>query len=179
MTAIRFTLADLEAAHDAWSCNCGPAALAAICGLTLDEVRLNFGPGWPGYTNPTAMRRALTATGRRFTVQRTDVPFADPGDEWPRYGLARIQWEGPWTEPGASPRWAYRHTHWVGAGPLYDAAGAAIPDETCIWDVNTLDIGDGWAPLAAWTIRTVPALTRDIPRATGAWHITHAIEVQR
>ena len=31
----RFTLADVEGANATWGCNCGPAALAAICGLTL------------------------------------------------------------------------------------------------------------------------------------------------
>lgn len=35
---IRFTAADLERAHAEWSCSCGPAALAAICGLTLDDA---------------------------------------------------------------------------------------------------------------------------------------------
>jgi hypothetical protein len=179
VTAIRFTAADMEHAADDWSCNCGPAALAAICGLTLDEARPHFG-AFPGYTNPTLMRRALTAAGRRFTVQRTDVPFTDPGDEWPRWGLARIQWEGPWTQPGASPRWAYRHTHWVGVSQGKSSRGAGLVD---IWDVNTLGDGsplaDGWGPLEWWSRDVVPLLTAGIPRATGGWHVTHAIEVQR
>lgn len=184
MTPVRFNLADLETAHDAWGANCGPAALAAICGLTLDEVRPHLGPSWPGYTNPTMMRQALERTGRRFRVERCDVPFGDPGSEWPRYGLARIQWEGPWTQPGASPRWAYRHTHWVGVSQGTGSRGQHLID---IWDINCLGEcpavnlidNDGWIPLQFWSADIIPALTADIPRATGGWHVTHSIEVQR
>lgn len=174
---INFTLADLEAANDAWGCNCGPAALAAICGLTLDEVRPHFGPAWPGYTNPTAMFAALRSAGAKWSWDSIMVNDKRPG--WPRHGLCRIQWEGPWMKPGVPIAARYRHTHWVGAGPLFDGAGFPIPGEVCVWDVNTLDIGDGWAPIAWWTKRTTPKLTADIPRATGGWHITHAIEVER
>ena len=179
MSAIRFTLADLEAASDTWGCNCGPAALAAILGLTLEEVRPRFGPDWPGYTNPTAMFAALQRQAVRWTELRPGLSGAPL--PWPRFGLARIQWEGPWTRPGVPIAARYRHTHWVGAGPLFHASGSsAIPSKTCIWDVNQL-VGpcDGWAPLAWWTLRTAPQLTADIPRASGGWSITHAIEVQR
>lgn len=69
MTALRFTLADLERANDAWGANCGPASLAAICGLTLDEARAHF-PDFPGYTNQLTMFSALVswskATGRTW-----------------------------------------------------------------------------------------------------------------
>src|ERR1700753_3352718 len=56
-----FSLVDLEAAHESWGCNCGPGAVAAICGLTLDAVRALFGPEFEakGYTNPTLMVQAL------------------------------------------------------------------------------------------------------------------------
>jgi uncharacterized protein (DUF433 family) len=228
----RFTLADLERAAAEWSCSCGPTALAAICNLTLDEVRPHF-PGFRGWCNPTMMFEALAslrrATGRRWSKKIVAVGWPEP---WPRYGLVRIQWEGPWTEPGANPRWAYRHTHWVGVSPLQPAAVSIDPDvsfgrsvlagtrvkvavvadlaaagepidriarefdvaeskvrdaiawhrgegETCIWDVNAMDIGRGWSPLAWWSSQVVPRLTREISRATGGWHVTHAIEVSR
>lgn len=174
MTAPRFTLADLLAARDAWSCSCGPASLAAICGLTLDEVRPHFGPDWPGYTNVRAMRLAIHRAGRTYH----DHPRHQTA--WPRYGLARIQWEGPWTAPGANPRWSYRHTHWVGVSRLQLASGVVVdPDAVYIWDCNATDIGGGWSPLAWWSSRVAPRLTREIQRATGGWHITHAIEVSR
>lgn len=178
MTAPRFTLADLDAASAIWGANCGPGALAAICGLTLDEVRPHMGATWPGYTNPTCMFTALRSIGVRWTW--SSIMVAEQPPTWPRWGLVRIQWDGPWTQPGVPMRARYRHTHWVGAGPLYDQDGAAIAGEVCVWDVNQL-VGscDGWSPLAWWTARTVPHLTADIPRATGRWHITHAIEVER
>lgn len=179
MTALRFTLADLEAANDAWGCNCGPGALAAICGLTLDEVRPHFGARFPGYANPTAMFAALYLAGRRIDLLRRTSATEQL---WPRWGLCRIQWQGPWTQPGVNPRWAYRHTHWVGASRLQPPDGSEGPATVCVWDVNQLGAplnGDGWAPIAWWTARTVPELTRGIPRATGGWHITHAIEVTR
>ena len=176
----RFTLADLDRANADWQCSCGPAALAAICGMTLDEVKPHFQPAFPGWTTPTRMLEALRRSGRIWR-QRAIRDVATGNPPWPRHGLARIQWEGPWTQPGASPRWAYTHTHWVGAGPLYTAEGEPIAGETCVWDVNQLGgvAMDGWAPLAWWAARTAPRLTRDIPRATGGWHITHAIEVER
>jgi hypothetical protein len=168
---IRFTLADLEHAHAAWSCNCGPAALAAICGLTLVEVRPHF-PGFKGLVTTPQMIFALKSARphARFTVST----YRDHG--WPRFGLARIQWEGPWTAPGADPKWASRFTHWVGASQG-EASGVEI------WDVNALDVnatfGDGWAPLKWWKRDIVAALTGEIQNASGGWHITHAIEVER
>jgi hypothetical protein len=179
---IRFTSTDVDRANDAWLCSCGPAALAAICGLTLDEVRPLF-PDFRGYTTPTKMFEALRRSGRQWSW--TSVMVAEQPPKWPTYGLARIQWHGPWTMPGANQRWAYTHTHWVGVGPLYRADGTTIiPGETCIWDVNQLGDGgvcreEGWAVLAWWIKRTVPRLTAGIRRASGGWSITHAIEVKR
>lgn len=176
--AVRFTFADVERANWDWRCSCGPAALAAICGLTLDEVRPHFLPAFPGWTTPTRMFEALRRTGRHWS----NVTLRVGRTPWPIHGLARIQWEGPWTQPGASLRWAYTHTHWVGVGPLYTSEGEPVAGETCVWDVNQLDATgcrEGWAPLRWWTAVTAPRLTRDIPRATGGWRITHAIEVGR
>lgn len=225
----RFTSADVDAAHSTWGCNCGPAALAAICNLTLDEVRPLF-PDFPGYTNPTRMFAALKSTGGRWNW--SSVTIAEQPPTWPSYGIARIQWLGPWMQPGVPIAARYKHTHWVGVSRLQPMAVSIDPEvsfgrpvlrgtrvqvsvaadlavagetperiaqefgvdtktvrsaiawhrgegETCIWDVNQLDIGDGWAPLAWWTQRTVPTLTDGIKRASGGWSVTHAIEVER
>ncbi len=174
---VKFTLADFELARTLWGANCGPSTLAVICGLTLDEVRPLFGAKWPGHTNPSMMFFALNRAGVKWSWDSIMVNDARPA--WPSWGLARIQWEGPWMQPGVPMSARYRHTHWVGAGPLLDSASRPIPGEVCVWDVNTLDIGSGWAPLAAWTRATAPILTRSIKRASGGWHITHAIEVHR
>src|SRR5690349_11053969 len=109
----RFTASDVDAAHATWRANCAPAALAAILDLTLDEVRPLFGEHWPGYTTPTMMFEALRRSGKKWQHRAIrDVATGNP--PWPRWGLCRVQWHGPWTMPGANQRWAYRHTHWIG-----------------------------------------------------------------
>jgi hypothetical protein len=164
VTRPRFTADDMERAADTWRCSCGPAALAAIVGLTLDDVRPHMGEGFPGYTNPTMMRSALRSIGRPW--REIDPPA------WPRYGLCRIQWEGPWLQPGVPVRAAYRFTHWVGAARS-EERGVGI------WDVNALGNGTGWCALGDWETKLVPWLLEGVKRASGKWHVTHAIEVER
>lgn len=178
MIAPRFTADELDAAADAWGCNCGPGSVAAICGLTLDEVRPRFsGHGFDAkrYTNPTMMYGVLNAIGRPW--QR--VPTSQLGGaagHMPSWGLCRIQWHGPWTDSSANPRWAYRHTHWIGSAKRKSDGSIGI------FDVNAMratTAGDGWTTLADWERHIRPHITDGIPRATGGWHVTHAIEVQR
>lgn len=169
MSALRFTLCDLECASVAWGCNCGPAALAAIVGLTLDEVRPHLiGFDTKRYTNPKMMFAALNSIGRPWQRIRTPAHM-------PTWGLCRIQWQGPWTHSDANPRWAYRQTHWIGA------AKRKADDSIGVFDVNCVNEtpGAGWVSLQDWSSVVVPSLTSEIPRATGGWHITHALEVER
>jgi hypothetical protein len=174
----RFTAADVDRAHAAWNASCGPAALAAICDLTLDEVRPHFGESFPGYTNPTMMFDALRATGRRWSWWATIGRDPRPQD-WPLYGLARIQWDGPWMRPGVPIAARYKFTHWVGVSQGTGSRDQHLVD---IFDINTISDGspleDGWGPLEWWSSEIVPRLTADIKRATGGWHVTHAIEVE-
>jgi len=52
----KFSAADAERAADEWGMNCGPGAIAAIFGLTLDQVRPFMGDfERKRYTNPTLM----------------------------------------------------------------------------------------------------------------------------
>ncbi|HEX4302855.1 MAG TPA: hypothetical protein VHZ78_08675 [Rhizomicrobium sp.] len=158
-----FTLEDAIRASDEWGANCGPGALAAIMHLTLEQVRPHMiGFEGKGYTNPTMMFDALRSIGRHW--RRTDV-------RWPRYGLARIQWEGPWTKPGVPLRARYRQTHWVGS--------ARSNGETGIFDINAIGNGTGWCSEVIWANSLVPHILKEcVPRADGRWHITHAIEVE-
>lgn len=162
-------------ASDEWGFNCGPAALATMLDLKPDDVRSAI-PDFDktGYTNPTMMWTALHSLG--IEIDDVACSFAEtwrvqgsligqssqPGaaENFPLYGLARIQWEGPWTEPGAPPKWRYRQTHWVGSMQV----GSGL----MIFDVN-----GGWMPFDKWETTIVPALTSDIPRASGKWHVTH------
>lgn len=167
----RFTEADLDRANAEWGANCGPSALAAILDLTLDDVRpMLRGFEDKHYTNPTLMLDALARSGVEW--KEGSRPTSKGGLRlWPSYGLARIQWEGPWTEPGVPMRARYRFTHWVGAKRRHSSIG--------IFDVNCLQNGSGWVDLLDWTEMVAPWLLKNcVPRANGKWHITHAIEVK-
>src|SRR3990167_7106632 len=130
-----FTSADAESAAEAWGCNCGPGALAAILGMTLDAVRPHMGDfERKEYTNPTLMFAALksAAPGRYATKELRTGGKA--GWDWPRWGLCRVQWEGPWTRPGVPMRVRYRHTHWIGS--------CAFSNENIgIFDINCIENG--------------------------------------
>lgn len=162
MTWHRITAEEADAAYETWGCNCGPAAIGAMLGMRLDDVRpmLN-GFDEKRYTNPTMMYEALRSSGRHWR---------SIGKVWPTYGLARIQWEGPWTAPGVPMRARYRYTHWVGSRTPSGAHG--------VFDVNALGNGTGWASFDDWQTILVPYITSHIPRADGRWHITHGIEVE-
>ncbi len=169
-TPPRFTQADGERAHDAWGANCGPGAIAAICGLTLDELRPQLGDfEQKGYTNPTLMFDTLRRLGVTWWHRRDK--------DWPEWGLVRVQWSGPWTNKGVPPAAAYRYTHWVGG--CRHIPHESAPLEIGVFDINALSNGNGWARLADWEQIQVPLLVEDIPRADGKWWITHVIEIER
>lgn len=169
VTCPRFTLEDANRANDEWGANCGPGAIAAIIGMTLDELRPFMGDfESKRYTNPTLMFDVLRNIGAHFTYRSGHLGC----NNWPSYGLARIQWEGPWTKPGVPMRARYRHTHWIGA--------AKVNGETGIFDINCINNGTGWVSLGDWTNDIAPWIIKEcVPRADGKWHITHSVEVSR
>lgn len=167
MTPLRFSAEDAERANDAWGCNCGPGAIAAVLDLTLDELRpMLYDFEQKHYTNPTLMWDILNAAGVNWRLVK-------PAAQWPRYGLARIQWEGAWTTPGVPPRVAYRHTHWV-------AAQWSEPrQEFAIFDINAMNSG-GWIAEQYWAGALVPWILENcVPRANGRWHLTHVVEITK
>lgn len=167
LVAPRFTLADAERAGDEWGFNCGPAAIAAMNGLTIEELRPHLGDfEQKRYTNPTLMWSILRSVGARWRVRK--------GGQWPEYGLVRVQLEGPWTAPGVPIAARYRHTHWVGSMLLLDGC-----EEQNVFDINCICLG-GWVPLAEWSSYVVPWLLKQAePKASGAWHPTHFVEIER
>ena len=108
--------------------------------------------------SPTMMDRAIASTGHSRR----------PGAEWPRHGVVRVQWGGPWLKPGVPPRVAYGFTHWVAS--RFDPA-----DE--VWWV--FDVNGGWLQCARWEREIVPAILSSIKRADGTWITTHRWEVRR
>lgn len=156
MISLAFTEADMHRAAEEWGCNCGPSALAAALGVALDEVRPLI-PGFEkrGYTSPTMMKQGVAAADRCFVAV----------DEWPQRGVVRIQFTGPWTQPGANPRWAYWYTHWVAS---FRDNGRLI-----VFDCNC-----GLQTYEAWQQNVVPEIARSIKRADGGWHATHRWQLQ-
>src|SRR5713226_7697451 len=93
---IWFSRDNAKRANEEWGLNCGPAAIAAILGLSLEALRPHLGDfEKKHYTNPTLMYAILRELGVGFTVhnmhRREGFEESPP---WPRYGLARVQWEG-------------------------------------------------------------------------------------
>lgn len=167
IVAPRFTAEDADRAYDEWGANCGPGAIAAICGLTLDELRPHMGDfERKHYTNPTLMWAVLDSL-------KADWVQVKPPGRWPEHGLCRVQWHGPWTAPGVPPRVAYRHTHWVGAATRSDG-------QVGVFDINAIGNGSGWSSLRDWERIVVPYILKEcVPRASGTWHLTHVVEVRR
>lgn len=163
--AVKFSVDDAVKAGDEWGANCGPGALAAITGHTLEDVRPHlFGFDEKRYTNPRMMRAALDSLGVTYDWQPRKKAYL-----FPLYGLARVQWDGPWTKPGVPAAAAYRHTHWVGSR---NTGGE-------IFDINCICVG-GWVSFAEWSRQVVPWLLKQCePKATGDWWLTHLVEVRR
>jgi hypothetical protein len=175
-----FSQADADRAYTDWGCNCGPAALAAILDLSLDAVRPaveSAGFSDRRYMSPTMMKAALRYL-RVCWSERQITPADIGGLAFPNRGLARIQWEGPWTAPGANPKWAYRQTHWVASWK--SAAGdATVADK--VWSQLSpviFDINGGLMEFNRWEEEIVPLITSSIPRADGDWHVTHCWEIE-
>jgi hypothetical protein len=168
-------LEDVERAYEQWGANCGPAAVAAICGMTLDEVRPVFeahGFADKHYTNPTMMFAILSALHDRI-AWKVNAGHPEPG--WPRYGLVRIQWGGEWMRPGVPIRARYRKTHWI--------ATIDAPHGRGVFDVNAVGAIDGkctgWTTAQGWAGIVVPWLTEGIKGADGTSSATHSIEIVR
>lgn len=172
--AVRFTLEDAQSAFDQWGANCGPGAIAAICGLTLDELRPYLGDfERKRYTNPTLMWEVLRRLDVVWRMRYLTYRAVQNALSWPQHGLARVQWEGPWTAPGVPMRVRYRHTHWVAC---VSEIGLG-PGE--IFDINAMCAG-GWIPFREWSEDLVPWLLQQCePKANGKWHLTHVVEIAR
>ncbi len=172
-TRIRFSPADAELATCQWGFNCGPSALCAVLGMTPDEIRPLMGDfERKRYTNPKLMLEVLRRSGANHRMTyRSD----EPGKPLPqlRNGLVRIQWSGPWTNPGVPVMARYRMTHWIAI-----QAGCALD----VFDVNAIRFG-GWIERETWEARLVPflltfLLKECVPGADGGWWPTHGIEVE-
>lgn len=168
---LKFTAKDLDEAYESWNCNCGPSALAAALGTTLQDVRHRLMPEFElkGYTPPSLMLQAvLRAKAQTSSVQIKSgrVAAAMIPRYAPKHGLIRIQWEGPWTASPHTAKWAYNFTHWIAVTRLESMLFA--------FDVNA-----GQQHYVDWLIETVPRIIESIGRANGKFFATHLWEIRR
>lgn len=171
----------VEEANDAWGFNCGPGALCAITGLSPEQLRPFLGDfEAKRYTNPTLMRESLNRLGIRYRWHVIQNQSASQNRElaMPPFGLARLQWGGPWCNPGVPMQARYRQTHWIATAIAKDADQC---ESRGVFDVNnnTDDHEVGWTDFESWRRVVVPELTRGYKRADGTWWVTHSVEVSR
>lgn len=168
---VRFNGDDIQTARKAWRCACGPVAIACILDLTLDDVRQYIGADYRGWMNPTQMKEALLRAGVSFRELDRNKLYRPTGPNQfgcpyaAKYGITRIQFAGPWTEPGVPERVAYNYTHWV----------ASALDDRHYLDVH--DNNWGWMSVVEY-FHNMKKLAIEIPRASGAWWPTHCYEVE-
>jgi len=162
-----YTPQDVHDAFEAFGANCGPCALAAILQRPVMTLRpLLEGFERRGYMNPSQLLAALEAAHASY--RRTPAAMPD-------YGLAFLQWTGPWCQSrdAMNVRWAYRQTHTVGVA-LTAEHGMMFYD--CNAKVNHVSQG-GWVPQQWWETEVRPCITETIPRADGAYFIRWAVRV--
>jgi hypothetical protein len=146
--------------------------------MTPEGIRPHLGDfERKGYMNPTLMTDSLRSLGVRYKQTfRSDNAVKNGSVPWPQWGLVRIQWGGPWTEPGVPMRVRYRHTHWVAARRTRKIVGTTLYYQD-VFDVNAMCAG-GWVSAIEWATQIVPWLLRECqPKASGDWWPTHCIEV--
>jgi hypothetical protein len=163
LSAPSFAIDDAQAAGDTWGFNCGPGAIAAVVRMTPDELRPYMGDfEQKGYTNPTLMFEILKRLGVGYRMIDKGI--------WPAYGLVRIQWHGPWMNPGVPIKARYRKTHWIGCRDT--------PGGRQMFDVNCMCVG-GWVPEEEWKEQVAPWLAGSLVKGyDGNWSMTHCIEVE-
>jgi len=163
---VRFSLDDAQSTAGGLF-NCGPAALCAVADLLPDEAVSHLhGFVQKGYTNPSMMQQALAELGIKFErVYECMGRGVALNPVYPKFGLVRIQWAGPWTEPGVPVAARYRHTHWIAA------------NEEMRFDINAMCVG-GWLPRVEWETQLVPWLLKQCqPEASGVWWPTHCWQI--
>lgn len=171
-----FTENDLAKAAAEWGCNCGPAAMAFALQRRLNVARLSI-PAFEvkRYTSPTMMKKALASLGVEFEeIDCKEV--RDPRlrklmcDDFP--ALVRIQWTGPWTQPGANPRWAYSRTHWIVA--WMDSVRNHTQLNSFRKREMIFDCNSGIVEFDHWTEIVVPKITACYKNADPfGWYPTH------
>lgn len=147
---------DVDKQHELWGANCGPTALAALLGKTVAEIRPLVQP-FKGFMHAGDLVTALGRAGKQ--TRRHDEPRGSKA--LPQHGLAVLQIDGPWCEPGVNPKARFRYTHTI-----------ACWHGVMVYDGNM----DKWRRRENWERETMAFLVQDQKRATG-WYTSTIIEV--
>ena len=155
--------ADRLAASDKWGANCGPAAIAAACGLDLADVKRAVGKGkarrFSGHMGIPDIERACRELERPIT-RSSSKP--GPINSWPREGVcvAMVQALGPWD---GNPFEAAKRRHLV-AARWYSGIDVEL------WRIY--DVNDGrWLPSIVWSQLLMTPLRELWPDSRG-WRIS-------
>lgn len=142
---------DVHVARAAFGANCGPAALAAILSLGVCDVMQLF-PQFPERptTAPRQMRRALEVCG--LHVKNIE--------EFPKFGLALVAAEGPWSRWKRATGWTLRYTHWV-----------AVRGQE-VYDINEA----GWSSMESWSVSAASNFQGEWPKMSG-WCVRLGLEI--
>lgn len=147
--SLAYTRAQSDEAQRSWGANCGPHSLAAALAISLSEVQVHLGD-FRGWMSPSMIERALISLGRRYE-RRQGLRTATLCR-----GISRVQWHGPWLDPGVPAAAAYAHTHWV----------AQLEG----WVLCTVVDASAWVFVGDWG--------SELRRQGRSWHVTDHYELR-
>lgn len=96
---------DIQQSARIFNATCGPISFAAVLGTFVVEVMRYF-PEFP-------QRHHTTAADMVYALQHCGAEFTPVDSTLPHTGVALIQLEGPWTNPGSPVVAQLSYTHWV------------------------------------------------------------------
>ena len=163
MFPLRFSAKDARRAHETKGCNCGPGALAALAGVSLEEA-IALLPGFERNgraTKPEMLRAALD----KLSIQYTEI------DGWPNCGFVLLGWLGPCED---------------GTGGYHNVAHWIAVSGNSIFDFNAALWGRGrkrwygredqfWCSREEWDREIRPAVMVGM---YGDWRIVCGIEIR-
>lgn len=149
-TESRFVPWDIAVARINFGANCGPISFAAATHREVCRVMQFFSHfEEKPWTNLTHMRAAFARAGLETSTLRR---------EWPKRGVALIQWLGPWSHRDFFSCWSLPHTHWLAV----DGEWVFDHTEGC------------WMQKEEWARDVAPLFLQEIPHATG-WAVKYGL----
>jgi hypothetical protein len=139
-----FSQKESSDAKEQWRGNCGPHALAAAAGISLERVKRALPFKFTGTMSPTQMAKAVEHLGiaciRTKSLRTQEL----------RNGVGYVQWTGRWLSSTYNSE-KYRYTHWIASrdGWVFDTMMSAFGwMKEDAWRIEfgeiSLAIGDGW-----------------------------------